>query len=65
MSKKKVIYCYDCGRDTEHKLICKESPVTDFLPLRILIGIASLGVSEITADSYYKCTRCGKIEMVR
>lgn len=62
MSKRKVIYCYDCGRDTEHKLVCKESPVTGFLPLRLLIGIVSAETSKITAESCYKCTRCGKLE---
>lgn len=62
MGKTKVVYCYDCGRNTEHKPIRKESSATGFLSLRILLGIVSAGVSEVTADSCYKCTRCGKIE---
>lgn len=62
MSKKKVLYCWECGKNTVHELVNKEKMLEDCpVLLRGFMAVASFGVSEIPYDVNYQCTRCGEL----
>ena len=63
MLKQKVRYCYECGKNTVHKLVGHESLAQGLGIARIFMAIASLGATEtIGADWHYQCQCCGNIE---
>lgn len=62
MAKTKVRYCTRCGRQTVHKLVGHESIAEGTGFVRAIVAVASLGISEIVAATwYYECQKCGKI----
>lgn len=61
MKKTKVYYCWRCGRDTKHIRIERDFPAKGAGIMRIFLAVASLGVSEVTIDEKYECSKCGEI----
>lgn len=62
MSKRKVMFCWNCCEDTIHEFINKET-IADGAG-RVLLAILSLGLSEssVSATKYWQCTKCGNID---
>lgn len=62
MAKKKVKYCFHCGRSTVHNFICEEHIVEDVPLLRAIWAVGSLGLSELVGKTkHYQCSRCGRL----
>lgn len=62
MKKIKIKYCYECRKDTVHKLVAHESLAEGLGIVRLLIGIVTLGASEtVGADWHYQCQCCGEL----
>ena len=61
MSKTLVGYCFNCGKDTKHKVIqCEES-----LGWRIYENILTFGlIAAMGYDYKCECTRCGEINTI-
>lgn len=64
MSKRKVMFCWDCCEDTVHEFINKETVADGTGPGRVALAIMSLGLSEWgpTVTRYWRCTKCGNID---
>lgn len=56
-------YCRKCRQETMHDVERKFLP-TDSRADRWIWGVASLGISELMADVWATCQRCGKKEVV-
>lgn len=61
MAKTKVCYCFDCHRQTRHTRVERDSIGTGLGPIRALLAVTTLGVSEVTLEAKYECSRCGRI----
>lgn len=61
MRGKRVLYCWDCGKDTVHTFIECDTIGKGTGPFRLLLAVASAGVSEMTVRVDYQCDRCGGI----
>lgn len=63
MLRKKNLYCFDCGRTTPHSYVGKKSMFEGVGPARIIMAVASLGITETSlADKYWQCEACGNIK---
>lgn len=62
MTKRKVMYCWNCGKDTIHEFINKE-PIADGAG-RVLLAIMSFGLSEssFVTTMHWQCTKCGELD---
>ena len=58
---KEIIYCRDCEKDTVHKMVKRNAIGSGLGPIRVLLAVCTVGISEITTDAAYECTKCGKI----
>lgn len=60
--KTKIKYCGKCHKRTVHILVGKDAMCEGLGPIRVMMAIASLGITEtIGVDRYYQCQTCGKI----
>lgn len=60
--KTKVKHCYKCRKDTVHTLVAKDAMCEGLGPIRGLMAIMTLGITEtIGVDKYYQCQTCGEI----
>lgn len=59
--KRDIFYCWDCGKDTVHNLIKRESMAENMGPVRIIAAVFSLGMTEYFGTKFYQCSCCGKI----
>lgn len=64
MAKNRVIYCRECGRKTIHTFIDREAIGSGLGPIRLLLAIGTLGVSEITTKSNWECSKCSNIRTI-
>ena len=61
MQRKRVLYCWDCGKDPVHTFIERDTIGKGTGPFRVLLAVASAGVSEMTVSASYQCERCDGI----
>ena len=65
MAKERALYCADCGKQTVHRRINRDSMGKDAGLFRPIFAIASLGLSEMTMYAEYTCEKCGAIRKAR
>lgn len=65
MRKERVLYCNDCGKQTVHRRIHKDTIGKGTGLFRPIFAIASLGLSEMTMYAEYTCEKCGAIRKAR
>ena len=62
LKRVQVLYCKKCENYTKHDYVSREIVgVNDMGFARVFLGLLSLGVSEITTDTYWECEKCGEI----
>ena len=57
MAKNKVIYCWECGKNTVHTKVCAAEQGVE----RAALAVFTVGWSEVFMEHYWQCSKCGEL----